>query len=70
MATTLPDYIMRADDRVRHKFDGRTLDMLAALRKQFDEVNKAIGILKKAQKDLADQLKIAFPDEKPPLVKR
>jgi hypothetical protein len=44
--------------------------MIAAVREQFDEVNNAIGILINAQKDLADKLKIAFPDSKPPLEKK
>jgi hypothetical protein len=70
MATKLPDYIMKADVTVGHRFDSRTLEMIAAVREQFDEVNNAIEILINAQKDLADKLKIAFPDSKPPLEKK
>jgi len=70
MATKLPDYIMRADVTVGHRFDGRTLEMLNAFREQFNEVNSAIENLKNAQKVLADKLEKIFPDSKTHLPKK
>jgi hypothetical protein len=70
MATKLPDYIMRADTSVGHRFDGRTLEMLNAFREQFNEVNEAIENLKNAQKVLAGKLEKIFPEGKTNLPKR